>query len=106
MVGTISNADRTESVLRLAGTTVTTALPAYIRATQGLCSRPSANPEFFKRMIEIPHGWTNVTYHSKFPAVFRQNSVEWTGCGRSRLERRQTNMLLLGRTCSEQQGSI
>ena len=37
---------------------------AYIRAIQGHCSRSSANPEFFKNMIEIPQGWTNVICHS------------------------------------------
>ena len=30
--------------------------PACIRASQGVCSRPIANTEFFKHMIEIPPG--------------------------------------------------
>ena len=38
--------------------------PAYIRATQGHCSRPITGPELFKHMIEIPHGWTNAIHHS------------------------------------------
>ena len=38
--------------------------PVYIRATEGQCSRPIVNPEFFKNVIKIPHGWTTVVYHS------------------------------------------
>ena len=38
--------------------------PAFFRAFQGHCSRPLVNPKFFGKMIEIPHRWTNVIYHS------------------------------------------
>ena len=48
--------------------------PAYIRAVQGHCSRPTANPEFFKNMIEIPHGWTNVICHASYQAKHRATS--------------------------------
>ena len=37
---------------------------ACIRAIQGHCSRPTANREFLRKMFGIPHGWTNVIYHS------------------------------------------
>ena len=39
---------------------------AHVRAFQGHCSRPTANPEFFNNVIELPHGWTNVIYHSSY----------------------------------------
>ena len=41
--------------------------PVNIRAIQGHCSRPFASREFFKNMIEVPHGWTTVIYHSSSP---------------------------------------
>ena len=37
---------------------------AYILAIQDHSSRPIVKPEFFKNMIEIPRGWTNVIHHS------------------------------------------
>ena len=33
---------------------------------QGHCAKPIGSPEFFKFVIEIPHGWTNVIYHSNY----------------------------------------
>ena len=50
--------------MRLAGTKSDNISPAYIRAIRGHCSRPIVIPEFFKHMIEMPHGWMNVIYHS------------------------------------------
>ena len=44
--------------------------PAHVRAIQGHCSRPVANPEFLKNMIEIPHEWTYVIYHSSSQQSF------------------------------------
>ena len=38
--------------------------PSHIQAIQCVCSGPNASPKLFTNMIEIPHGWTNVIYHS------------------------------------------
>ena len=46
-----------------------------IRAIQGHCSRPIVNPEFFKNMIEMPHGRTNVTCHSSFQQQSLDNNL-------------------------------
>ena len=37
--------------------------PAYTRAIQSHCTR-TLRTEFIKNTIEIPHGWTSVTYQS------------------------------------------
>ena len=82
------NWDRIESVLRPAGTKVSTSLQHKSRATQDHCSRPIGNREFFKNIIEKTRGWTNVCI-MQFPAELRQNSVEWSDCRRNRQGRRQ-----------------
>ena len=38
--------------------------PAHTRAIQSHRSRAIVKLEFFKNVIEVPHGWTNVLYHS------------------------------------------
>ena len=76
--------------------------PAYVRdILQGHRSRPTANPEFFKNMMEIDE--CNLSFN--FPAVPRQNSAEWIACRRNKQERRKASMLLVGRASSERQGS-
>ena len=45
---------------------------AYVRALQGHCKRTIANAKFFKNLIEIPHGWTYVIYHSSSQQYFEK----------------------------------
>ena len=52
---------------------------AYTRAIEDHCSRPFANREFFKNVIEIPRGWTNVIYDSCSEQYIDTNSVECRG---------------------------
>ena len=66
--------------------------PANIRPTQCHCLRPIAKPEFFQHMIEIPHGRTDVIYHSSSLQYLDTNMLNaLTAGGRGRKEGRQAS---------------
>ena len=61
-------------------------MQACIRAIQGRCSRPTANPEFFKNVIAIPREWTNAICHSsslQYRDKILLNGLTAGGIGRS-----------------------
>ena len=56
--------------MRLAGLQVTTALQHTFVLFEVSAQDPIAKPEFFKNMIGILHGWTNLIDHSCSPRYF------------------------------------
>ena len=91
--------------LRLAGTKVTPALQQNCRLFRVFARDQLRFSSSFKIVIDILHRWTEVIYHSISQLYLDKNCAEWTDCRRSRQDRRQTSMLLVGRASLEEQSS-
>ena len=89
---------------RLAGTKSDDSTPAKNRVIQGHCSRPIANPEFFKNLIDTPLGWTNAIFQScsqQYLDKILLNGLIAGGKGRHMLLLGRASSTKRSRTCSE-----
>ena len=91
--------------MRLAGTKLTPALQQNCRLFKVFAQDQLQFSSSFKIVIDILHRWTEVIYHSISQLYLDKNCAEWTDCRRSRQDRRQTSMLLVGGASLEEQSS-